>query len=369
MRHEDALSRRTAPARTRGDSQAPVPQVNQQIQFRKRKDSLVIPESRDWTWLEQSAPRPTNARVYITELCNSRCLTCSFWKGKEETQLETDVWMRILRRMRGVGISSLEFVGGEPTLRTDLPMLVTGAREAGYENIIISSNGLLSAEQIARLISCGVNGFNISLDGMRTTYRFIRGRDWFERVVQAISSIVKAGIPVLVLTNLTRQVLGELEELVELTCRLGARWGLNIVENLKYGFTGMNLNELAIVEPSDIKKAEALLTRIQRRHPIACILRDVDIRYIVDYLRDPRREAKVPCTLGFSDVYLDPRGHVYSACMSLPSVANALDAEWAEIIDSPQMRDNLKSMLLRQCGGCTCGYAQRAERMYGFPGV
>jgi len=324
---------------------------------------LFIPESGDWSWLERSAPRPTNARVYITELCNSRCRTCSFWRREEKARLDTSAWAGILRQMRGVGISSLEFVGGEPTLRIDLPELVAEARQAGYKNIIVSSNGLLNAGLIERLCSQGVNGFNISLDGMKETYRFIRGRDWFERVIQTISSLLKAGIPVLVLTNLTKPVLGELKQVADLACHLGAYWGVNIIENLKYGFAGVKLDGLAIVDPDDIGKVEALLTQIRLRHPAKCILRDVDIRFIVEYLRDPRREAGIPCTLGFTDVYLDPRGNVYSACMSLPPVANALEKGWAEIIDSPRMRANLMSMLKRRCGGCTCGYAQRAERM------
>ena len=323
-------------------------------------------EIADLSWVDQVSPRPINARIYITELCNSRCRTCHFWKSENEAQLDTDAWIYILRQMRYVGISSIEFVGGEPTIRTDLTDLISEARNVGYKNIVVSSNGsLLSDDRIKRLHDCGVNGFNISLDGMRETYRYIRGREWFDQVIHAISSITKVGIPVLVLTNLTRIVIDELEELVDLVCSLGAYWGVNIIENLKYGFSGVNLDELSISDPDDIKKVEAILTKIRRQYPNCCILKEVDINYIKDYLNDSRQESWVPCTMGFTDVYLDPKGNVYSACMSLNPVGNALEVGLADILNSTQMKANLKAMLLRQCGGCTCGYAQRAELMHG----
>jgi MoaA/NifB/PqqE/SkfB family radical SAM enzyme len=162
-------------------------------------------------------------------------------------------------------------------------------------------------------------------------------------------------------------VIVELEELAGLVCGLGAYWGVNITENLKYGFAGVNLDGLVISESGDIEKVITILKRIKSRYTIRCILRDVDIQYIGNYLRNPRSEAEIPCTLGFDGVYLDPRGNVYSACMSMKPVGNVLKTDWEDILRSPQMRTNLKAMLLRRCGGCTCGYAQRAERMQGLP--
>jgi hypothetical protein len=46
-------------------------------------------------------------------------------------------------------------------------------------------------------------------------------------------------------------------------------------------------------------------------------------------------------------------------------VGNVLDAQLVDIVQSRQMKSNLKAMLLRRCGGCTCGYSLRAELMHG----
>jgi MoaA/NifB/PqqE/SkfB family radical SAM enzyme len=347
------------------DSTSAILMRNQQAHFQQLMDSIRKGVDKELSWMDHTCPLPDNARIYITEMCNSRCLTCNFWKIKNEVQLDTKTWKDILQQIRSVGISSIEFVGGEPTIRPDLPDLIRNANELGYASILVSSNGfLLNDVYIKELIGCGVNGFHISLDGLRDTYNYVRGVDWFEKVLSAISSIVKAGIPVLVLTNLTRQVIDELEALVDLVHDLGARWGVNIIENLKYGFAGVNLNKLSISSNDDIDKVISILSRIKKRYPSTCVLRDTDILYIKDYLYDPQRESEVPCSLGFRDIYLDPRGNVYSACMSMNAVGNVLDTPLVEIVQSRQMKSNLKAMLLRQCGGCTCGYSQRAELMH-----
>jgi len=338
----------------------------QHAHFQALMDSIWKGKGKDVSWVNHAILQPGNVRIYITELCNSRCLTCTFWRSKQEVKLDTKTWKDILCQIRNAGISSLEFVGGEPTIRPDLPALIREARELEFSTILVSSNGLLlNDKSINELIGCGVNSFHISLDGLRDTYSFVRGGDWFKNALSAISRIAQAGIPVLVLTNLTRQVIDELETLVGIVRGLGASWAVNIIENLKYGFKGVDLVELAISSKDDIEKVISILSRIKQRFSSTCILREVDILYIGDYLADPQREREVPCSLGFNDIYLDPRGNVYSACMSMNPVGNVLNTQLVEIIQSGQMKLNLKSMLLRQCGGCTCGYPQRAELMHG----
>jgi MoaA/NifB/PqqE/SkfB family radical SAM enzyme len=331
--------------------------------------SIRKEETGDVSWVDHACSLQDNVRIYLTELCNSRCMTCNFWKNKNEVQLDTKTWQEILQRLRSGGISALEFVGGEPTVRPDLTDLIKKAKELGYVSIRVSSNGiLLNDSYITELIRCGVNGFNLSLDGLRETYEYIRGGDWFENTLSAIGSLAKAGMDVLVLTNLTRQVIGEMEVLVDLIHRQGAHWSVNIIENLKYGFAGVNLDKLSISSSEDIEKVVSILARIKQRYPSTCILRDMDILYVRDYLYDPQRESKVPCALGFRDIYLDPKGNVFSACMSMNPVGNILERKLPDIIQSAQMKSNLKAMLLRQCQGCTCGYSQRAELMHGKAG-
>lgn len=320
----------------------------------------------DLSWVDGTTLLPENAVIYITEKCNSRCITCNFWRTRHEDSLSTEEWQGILRQVRDTGVLSVEFVGGEPLMRKDLPSLVSSSSELGFSSVIVSSNGFLLTEDAIRdLVSRGVNCFHISLDGFSDTYKAIRGVDWFDRVVRASSLILSMGIPVLVLTNLTRPVVEELVPLADMVIGMGASWSVNILENSKYGFAGVDLAAIAINSPGDIDHTVSGLRQIRKNHPAACLLSDSDILYIRDYLEDPEREKKIPCSTGFRDIYVDPKGHLYSACMSMRPVGNANTCEISGLLESPDMKSNLKAMLLRNCKGCTCGFSQRASLMHG----
>lgn len=343
---------------------APILPKLQKALFDTRVRDIYSEKDTEASWVDDAQVHPISAVVYITELCNSRCVTCNFWKVKKEDRLSTETWLNILAQMRQIGISSVEFVGGEPLLRPDLPELIKEAKKLKFSTILLSSNAfLLDSDRIDEMIEYGVNNFHISLDGMEENYHQIRGVDWFDRVVSAIGKIAEKGFPVLVLTTLVKQNIDELEQIVELVNRLGAYWSVNILENQKYGFKGIEMNPLQIVEPEEIDRTIATLKKIRQQYPRTCYLQETDIQYIKDYLEDSEREKKVPCSIGFRDIYLDPKANLYSACMSMRPVGNLTETPLKTLITSEVMRSRLKDMLLRNCSGCTCGYSQRAALM------
>ncbi len=322
----------------------------------------------DVSWVKKTPMTQTSAVIYITELCNSRCITCNAWKNKKEDQLSTVAWVDILRQIRQTGVSSVEFVGGEPLLRRDLPELASEAKRLGFSTILVSSNGfLLDRNHINNLIQHGVNSFHISIDGMRDIYKFVRGVDWFDKVVNAVQVISERKIPLLILTTLVRQNIAELETIVSMAERYGFLWFANILENMKFLFKGIDINNIQIIESDDIVRVLETLNKIRAAHPRTCILREEDVKYIKDYLEDTNRESRVPCPLGFNEIYFDARGNVYPGCMSLQPAGNAIQTPLLKIIDSSTMRSRLKAMLLRKCPGCTCGYPRRAQLMHRRP--
>lgn len=323
----------------------------------------------DLSWVDGTPMIQNSAVIYITEKCNSRCITCNAWKPKKEEQLSTDTWIDILSQIRAAGFSSVEFVGGEPLLRPDLPKLTAAAKQLGFATVMVSSNGfLIDRKRLDNLIEHGVNSFHISVDGMRETYQYIRGVDWFDKVVNAIDMISEAKIPLLILTNLVRQNIIELEEIVSMAKAHGAYWFANILENQKFLFKGIDMADIQISEQADIDRTIEKLYAIRAAYPQTCVLSEADIRYIKDFLEEPGREKQVPCPLGFTESYLDASGNVYPGCMSLKPVGNVTRSNLQAILNSSKMRSRLKSMLRRRCPGCTCGYPQRAQLMHMLPG-
>lgn len=302
------------------------------------------------------------AVIYITEMCNSRCITCNSWRNRTEARLDTATWKGLLGQICGAGISSVAFVGGEPLLRPDLPELVAEAKSLGCSTILISTNGfLLDESRTDALMSAGANSFHLSLDGSRETYSRIRGRDWFDRVVQSARCLSRKGADLLLLTILMRQNFHELEQIVAFAHGIGAKWFPNILENGKYLFKGVDTRSLMISDRREIDLLAGKLNALKAQYPQTIDIGKPEIDYIRNYLEDPQWESRIPCTLGFDTVYLDPAANLYPSCMSLKPVGNLTQSNLAELLRSETMKKRLSAMVRRRCPGCTCGYPQRAQ--------
>ena len=105
----------------------------------------------------------------------------------------------------------------------------------------------------------------------------------------------------------------------------------------------------------------SILERLRSRHPRTMAIGDAECRYILDYLKNPEVDRWIPCTVGFDNIYIDPRGNLYSGCMSLKPVGRIVDTPLADLTASRRMRRRLKAMIARNCPGCTCDYSQRAQ--------
>ena len=70
-----------------------------------------------------------NLRVSVTDQCNFRCIYCMPEEGmvfqpKEEILTFEEI-TRVIRIVSTLGISKIRLTGGEPTVRKDLPLLIS----------------------------------------------------------------------------------------------------------------------------------------------------------------------------------------------------------------------------------------------------
>jgi GTP 3',8-cyclase len=111
-------------------------------------------------------------RISVTDKCNLRCVYCMPLEGlpwlKREALLSYEEIAEIVRVMAGMGLRKLRITGGEPLVRRDLPVLVRLLRAIdGIEDIALSTNAVLLADQADALREAGVNRLNVSLDSLR----------------------------------------------------------------------------------------------------------------------------------------------------------------------------------------------------------
>jgi cyclic pyranopterin phosphate synthase len=142
----------------------------------------------------------TYLRISVTDRCNLRCTYCMPeaglpWIPKPEI-LSFEEIEQIVRAAASVGVRSIRLTGGEPLVRRGLARLV-GRLSAidGIEDVALSTNGLLLAEQAGPLAEAGLRRVNVSLDTLKPErFESIARRPGLERVLAGIDAAIAAGL-------------------------------------------------------------------------------------------------------------------------------------------------------------------------------
>jgi cyclic pyranopterin phosphate synthase len=97
--------------------------------------------------------------------CNLACDYCTITPAMRPRALSTAQVARAMRDARARGYDRVALTGGEPTIRPDLVGLVRLARELGFVDVKVQSNGLLFAHRpnLERLRSAGASTFHLSI--------------------------------------------------------------------------------------------------------------------------------------------------------------------------------------------------------------
>jgi cyclic pyranopterin phosphate synthase len=142
----------------------------------------------------------TYLRISVTDRCNLRCVYCMPeaglpWVAKAEILTFEEI-AAIVGAAASIGVRSIRLTGGEPLVRRDLARLVARiASIPGIDDIALSTNGLLLAEQVDTLRSAGLRRVNVSLDTLRPERFFaIARRPGLDRVLAGIDAACAAGL-------------------------------------------------------------------------------------------------------------------------------------------------------------------------------
>lgn len=130
--------------------------------------------------------------------CNNNCIFCydgAGYKRNRYPPITTEEAKRRLEQGREAGCDMVDFLGGEPTIRRDLLELIKYAKELGYEQISITTNGrMLSYYDYARkLVEAGLNSVIFSVHGCRKEIHdaLTRTPGSFEQQMRGIENILR----------------------------------------------------------------------------------------------------------------------------------------------------------------------------------
>lgn len=138
-------------------------------------------------------------RISVTDRCNLRCVYCMpaeglVWKPRQEILTYEEI-VRLARIFVDLGVDKIRLTGGEPTIRTDIELLMERlAQLKGLRHLLLTTNGVTLRKKANLYREKGLTGINISLDTLNPD-RFLRitRRDNFYDVLAGIDAALEAG--------------------------------------------------------------------------------------------------------------------------------------------------------------------------------
>jgi len=172
----------------------------------------------------------------ITYRCNFRCIFCDIPK-KPSKEVSRDEAKLVLDKLCSLGLSMLNFTGGEPCLRLDIGDLINYAKNKGLF-VGLNSNGMLIPKMIKKLKHLDL--ISLSVEGPPSINDRIRGQGSYEILIDAAKQAKKNQIPVRFVSTLNKLNLKSIEDIVKLACSFNTKVAFQVVDSYCLGSQDKN---------------------------------------------------------------------------------------------------------------------------------
>jgi len=304
--------------------------------------------------------------LYLSERCNSRCVTCDYWRNGH-TDMNLESVRRLLPSLCQLGTRVALISGGEPLLNPEWPEIAALLREHGLKLWLLTSG--LSLAKHAPRVAALFDAVTVSLDGTdAATYLAIRGLDAFDKVCEGIRALAGAGVEVSVRVTVQRANYRQLPEFVALAHRLAAHQisflAVDVANPHAFGRIEDFSHELALA-PADLPVLERLIAALEqdcaedfRSGFIAESPRR--LRHLLQYFAAVCGTAAYPpvrCNVFEYSAVINARGHV-SPCFFIPGPPQPGRGEdLGATLNRESMaalREEIRGGGRRECATCVC---------------
>jgi len=313
--------------------------------------------------------------LYLTERCNSRCVTCDYWRtGRADVSL--DSVRRLVPSLTALQTRMALISGGEPLIHPEWPEIAQLLRASGLQLWLLTSG--LSLVKHARRAAQLFDAITVSLDGTDgPTYAAIRGLDAFDNVCAGVEACAEAGVRAGLRVTLQRSNFRQLPQFIDLARQLRARQvsflAVDVANPHAFGRTEDFSAGLAL-GGEDLGELERILSRVE--HDYEADFRSGFIaesprklRQIHQYFAAVCGQAAYPpvrCNAPEVSAVIDAKGQV-SPCFFIPGPA---DARWrtdlADVLNADSMvslRQDIRAGTRPECARCVCSLWREPESL------
>ncbi len=289
---------------------------------------------------------PLFATLSVTRRCNSHCAICRLGgpdgAAPPEPELTLEEFRRVIDGLKDAGAEVIGVTGGEPLLRDDIFELFAHIKRRGM-GVWLSTNGtLLDDRRIELLLASGIEGINVSLDGVTAaTHDSLRGLTSFDALLRNIARFLELRAArggktklnlVMVLNGLN---LAEAPEMPAFARSLGVD-GIGFMPFHALDLDGAAADRLRVTDLALAEKVMSGLIALKRTEPVM----ENTARYLALFMRSFRGEpSPLKCYAMQATIAVDASGGVYPCFPRLQTgrkVGSVRRTSLKELARSPQ---------------------------------
>ena len=162
----------------------------------------------------------------LTRRCILNCLHCrSSSHTRQDAELETQEWFRVLEEIASFCQPIIIFSGGEALLRDDIFKIISFAKGLGLTAVIATCGVTLTKEKARQLKQAGIKRVSVSIDGENAiTHDSIRNeKGVFVKALTAMRILKSENIEFQVNTTVIRDNVSQLKDIFQLAKAYGAK--------------------------------------------------------------------------------------------------------------------------------------------------
>jgi MoaA/NifB/PqqE/SkfB family radical SAM enzyme len=305
--------------------------------------------------------------LYLTERCNSRCVTCDYWRfGRVDMTLESIAgW---LPGFAALGTKVVLISGGEALLNPQWVPIAQLLKSRGLKLWLLTSG--LSLAKHAERVCESFESVTVSVDGVRSdTYAAIRGLDAFDNVCEGMRAVARLGTSLEMRVTVQRANYRELPRFVDLARDNGARRVSFLAadvsnphafgRNLPDGFAG----DIAL-QAADLPEFERILDTMEHEHAenfrSGFIAESPQkLRRILDYYKAICGRGAYPpvrCNAPEFSVVIEPGGRL-RPCFFIPGPGLIAGEDLQKAVNDGAMtslRADIREQRRAECVTCVC---------------
>ena len=301
---------------------------------------------------------PYRMDLAITYRCNNDCAHCYNARPRSYPEISTAHWQTIIDKTWEIGVPHVVFTGGEPTLRPDLPELISHAERNG-QITGINTNGrrLSDPSYLSKLVQAGLDHVQITLESHDAAIhdQMVNSQGAWQQTVTGIHHALDSKLYVMTNTTMLRQNSPQLESTLDFLAELGVPTiGLNA---LIYAGGGATVN-------TGIPEAELWPLLNTARQRTTAHQQRLIWYTPTEYCHFDPMELELGvkgCTAARYNMCIEPNGDVLPCQSYYQSVGNIINDPWQSIWNHSlclELRDHQglpekcqACVLLSECGG------------------